>query len=111
MEPKPKPPTSEPQTAAQINAPHVGHCELHPRRFESGVQQLGDEILKETVVRLERKQFLISARRNRNGEFIRIDEQRFVHNAHAPNRIIIPKEGLAKFVEQFTAAMKELDGK
>jgi hypothetical protein len=104
------------ETAAQHNARHgMGHHEHklhHPSDLHHPPSLApGDDVLKESAVRLDRKQFLISARRNRNGAFIRIDELRMTHNHHAPNRIIIPQEGAAKFLAQLAEVMKELDGK
>lgn len=76
-----------------------GPATVADRRY-SQADRPQDEILATETVETERKTFTLSLRKNRNGQFVRVDENR----GQAHNVVIIPIEA----TEQFRDALARL---
>jgi hypothetical protein len=73
-----------------------------PRAFDR--ERVPDEVLGTRTVTTERKTFTVSRRKNRGGEFLRVDEVRPGRDRDMHSVIIVPAEQ----VEDFLVALEEL---
>lgn len=67
--------------------------------WSPGVQRPQDEILETKTMTTSRKTFTLTRRRNKGGEFIRVDEERGRYR----NTIIVAAEDVPAFLENFLA--------